>query len=90
MYQLEIRKRAINQAKTAYEWYASIQPELGEKFINNLQACYHKLSTSPMFYSYIAAPFRKIKLHHFDYILVFEVIENKVVVFALFHTKQKH
>ncbi|MES2427427.1 MAG: type II toxin-antitoxin system RelE/ParE family toxin [Bacteroidota bacterium] len=88
MYQLVIRPRATNMAEKAYNWYEEQQPGLGKLFIAELIGCYDKLETWPAAYTIINRNYRQIILKTFPYVVVFEIIKQDVVVYAVFHTSR--
>lgn len=88
MYQLIIKPSAIDMAKEAYQWYDEQQVGLGDLFLNELHNCYDKIETWPASYAKIKKEFRQIILQTFPYVIVFEIINNTVVVYAVFHTSR--
>jgi hypothetical protein len=58
-----------------------------------LEKRYRKLSAHPTFYSYIDEDplkiLRDVKLEKFPFVVVYEIIENQVVVYAV-HNTYKH
>ena len=75
-------------AKEAYDWYELQQPGLGDLFLLDVESCYDKLEAWPIAYIKIKRNFRQIVLKTFPYVLVFEVIKNEVIVYAVFHTSR--
>lgn len=73
-------------AMNAYDWYEEQQLGLGELFLTELDVCYDKLETLPAVYAKIKKNFRQIILKTFPYVVVFEIIKNEVIVYAVFHT----
>jgi toxin ParE1/3/4 len=88
MYQLIIKPRAIEMAKKAYQWYEKQQTGLGDLFLLELESGYDKIETGPTLYAKIQKNFRQIILRTFPYVIVFEIIEDDVVVYAVFHTSR--
>ena len=75
-------------AKEAYQWYEKQQAGLGDLFLLELESGYDKIETWPTSYAKIKKNFRQIILRTFPYVIVFEIIENDVVVYAVFHTSR--
>ena len=75
-------------AKEAYDWYEEQRQGLGEEFIKELDSRFDKLQSHPEYFGKIKKNFRQISLKRFPYVIVFEIIKNEVVVFAVFHTKR--
>lgn len=88
MCNLIIRPRATNMAKEAYNWYEEQQVGLGKLFVAELVSCYDNLETWPAAYAKINKNYRHIILRTFPYVVVFEVLKEEVVVFAVFHTSR--
>lgn len=88
MYQLILKHRAITMAKQAYEWYEDKNTGLGEVFLLELDSCYKKLEAQPTYYRKLKKNFRQLQLKRFPYVVVYEIMKTKVVVFAVFHTSR--
>ena len=88
MYALIIKPNAIDMAKEAYQWYEEQQSGLGDSFMIELDSCYDKLEISPISYTKIKKHFRHILLKKFPYVVIFEVINNDVIVYSVFHTSR--
>ena len=88
MYQLTIKPRAIEMAKEAYWWYEEQQAGLGDMFLVELDRCYDKLEAWPDSYARIKKNFRQIILKTFPYVIVFEILKDEVVIYAIFHTSR--
>jgi len=88
MYQLVFKARAIDMAKKAYKWYEEQQPGLGDLFLKELDNCYDRIEAEPALYAKININFRQIILRTFPYVVVFEVINEDIIVYAVFHTSR--
>ena len=88
MYQLEIKERAVEMMQESYAWYEQAQQGLGAQFLESLDEAYDKIAAHPEYFSLIEKQYRQIKLSIFPYVIVYEIMEDKVVVFALFHTSR--
>ena len=88
MFTLTIKHRALLMTKSAYEWYENQKDGLGEEFLSALDICYKKLELTPTFYKRISNEFRQVRLKRFPYVVVYEIIKNEVIVFAVFHTSR--
>lgn len=89
MHPLIIKPRAIGMAKNAYEWYEEQSEGLGEIFLSELDRCYKKLETQPTFYRKLKKNYRQMRLKRFPYVVVYEIMKTKVVVFAVFHSSRR-
>ena len=88
MYTLLLKPNAIEMAKDAYQWYEERQTGLGDLFLAELENCYDKLEVWPTSYNKIKKNFRQILLRKFPYVLVYEIINHDVVIYAVFHTSR--
>jgi plasmid stabilization system protein ParE len=88
MHQLIFKPRAIKMAKEAYEWYEERQLGLGELFLLELESCYDKIGAWPAAYAAIKKDFRHIVLKTFPYVVIFKIIQDDVVIYAVFHTSR--
>lgn len=88
MYSLLIKPRAIQMTKEAYRWYEEQKAGLGEEFLEELDKDYDKLQSHPKYFGKVKNNFRQSSLKRFPYVIVYEIMKNGVVVFAVFHTKR--
>lgn len=88
MYQVILKPGAIKTAKEAYEWYNGQQPGLGTTFLRELRDCRDNLESRPEAYQKIKKNYRQLVLHTFPYVIVYEIVKNDVVVYAVFHTSR--
>ncbi len=75
-------------AKEAYDWYEEQQEGLGDQFLKALDGSFGRAEKSPFAYAIIRKSFRQVLLTTFPYAVVFEVLKNDVVVYAVFHTSR--
>ena len=88
-----VKQEAHQDTIEAYNYYETKLTGLGERFLNALQQRYKELSENPTFYSYIDEDplkiLRDVKLEKFPFVVVYEITENQVVVYAV-HNTYKH
>jgi len=88
-----IKEEALNDIQEAYEYYQFKQLGLGEIFLHYLQIRFSDLSNHPYNYSFINEDdlqvFRDVKLMKFPFVIVFEIVENTVIIYAV-HNCYKH
>lgn len=75
-------------AKDAYDWYEEQQLGLGDRFLKELNGCYDKIESLPQSYAKIKSNFRQVVLQVFPYVVVFEILNHNVIVYAVFHTSR--
>jgi plasmid stabilization system protein ParE len=87
-YKLQVRQLAAREIIEAYDWYELQKEGLGEVFLTELDIFYESLFRNPFTYSFYQEPIRQGKIGRFPYVLVFEVVENTIVVYSVFMTKR--
>lgn len=87
-YRLEIRPLATIEIIEAYDWYEKQREGLGKDFLNELDIFYNSLLRNPHTYSYYEKPVREGKVSRFPYVVVYEVIDIRIVVYSVFMAKQ--
>lgn len=90
-YDLLISPIAFKEANAAYNYYEKKQIGLGERFIKSLKESYYKLSLNPQYYSYIKSKtdVRDIKIKDFPFLVIYQIIEDRVLVLRVFNTNRK-
>lgn len=88
MYTIRIKPVAVQMAKNAYDWYEEQKEGLGNLFLSELSRCYTKLEKNPLFYQKLKKNYRHLVLNKFPYVLIFEIIEYEIIIFAVFHTSR--
>ncbi len=86
-YQLIIREEAHLDAKEAYNYYEEKSPGLGERFLQELIQRYKDIIEHPEYYGFIDEQkvIRDVKLRHFPYLVVYEISDDKVIVYSVFN-----
>lgn len=90
IYQLKVSQTAFREIDNAYVYYEAQSLGLGERFLKSIEETYLKLSKNPQFYSFINADnnIREVKIKSFPFVIIFQVIENKVLVVRVFNTNR--
>ncbi|TDW95943.1 type II toxin-antitoxin system RelE/ParE family toxin [Dinghuibacter silviterrae] len=87
-FKLEIRPLAAIEIWEAFDWYELQRDGLGAEFIDELDAFYTSLLRNPTSYSYYDKPVRQGKMSRFPYVVVFEIIDDSIIVYSVFMTSQ--
>ncbi len=87
-YKIEIRPLAVIEIIEAYDWYELQREGLGLEFLNELDKFYDKLLLNPQTYSYYDKPVREGKVNRFPYTIVYELFDEKIVIYSVFRAKQ--
>lgn len=88
-----IKEEAHQDTLDAYHYYEGKQKGLGERFLEALLQRYQDLAKHPGYYSYMEDDplkiLRDVRLEKFPYVVVFEILNEMVIVYAV-HNTYKH
>jgi plasmid stabilization system protein ParE len=89
-YQLKVSLTAYRETEDAYLYYETQSTGLGERFLKSVEDAYLKLSDHPQFYSFINRDkyIRDIKIKAFPFVIIFQIVENTVLVLRVFNTNR--
>ena len=89
-YQLKISSTAYWETDNAYAFYEEQSEGLGKRFLKSLEDAYSKLSHTPKYYGFIRndKEFRDIKIKNFPFVIIFQIVENKVLILRVFNTNR--
>jgi plasmid stabilization system protein ParE len=91
-YKLIITELADDDTESALLYYGSINSALSDRFYDELDEVYKKLSEAPQYYSFISASkseVRDVALKSFPYVVVFEIIADSVYVLSVLNTHRR-
>ena len=84
---IKIKEQANTEVSNAYNYYESKQIGLGEYFLSDFSNTINAIKLSPngfvKFHQY-----RQVRFSVFPFVIVYEVVENQLVVYAVFETHQ--
>ncbi len=72
----------------AYSWYEDRRYGLGEEFINCVDVVIQTILRSPDLYSKIYKEYRRALIRRFPFAVFYELIDNKAIIYSVFHTSQ--
>ena len=87
-YNLVIKQEAKDEITEAYNWYKNKQNELGERLISVLDDYFSTIKKNPKQFPKVLNDMRQATIKKFPYIIIFEIENNDIVVFAVFNTNQ--
>ena len=87
-YNLVIKQEAKTEITEAYEWYESKQHKLGKRLISVLDNYFSTIKKSPKQFPKVLNNMRQATIKKFPYIIIFEIENNEIIVFAVFHSSQ--
>ena len=89
MFDIQIQSEALDELQEAFQWYENEQSGLGLKFIQSFEQACQQLQQHPQHYTGINEHFRRIRLHPFPYLVVYEIAEQSVIIIAVRHAARK-
>ena len=87
-YKIILENRAITDSKTAYNYYELIQVGLGDRFMRALEGRINSIRLNPKLFRKIKDEIRQVSLKKFPFVIIYEIFEDIVIVYAIFHTSR--
>jgi plasmid stabilization system protein ParE len=87
-YELIIKEEASLEIIESYLFYESKSIGLGERFLNNIDLYFDRIQNSPEHYQIKRKPYREAFIKKFPFVIVYEVLESEVIVYAVFHSSR--
>lgn len=87
-YDLIIVEQAIIEMEDACEFYDAKVDNLGAKFNQEVFELLDKILLNPLLFPVKFEQIHEAVLLRFPFVITYEIIENKVVVLSVFHTKR--
>ena len=92
-YRIVIKQEAIQDAVDGYLYYEELQFGLGERFLAEINERYIQISENPQYYGYTSASVspnvRDVGLNSFPYLIVFEIFDEEVIVYAIHNSYKR-
>lgn len=87
-YELIFKEEADREIKESYSWYEKRQSRLGESFLEEVEKYLSIIKRDPTLYAIRRNNKRVAVLRQFPYIIVYELIRQQIIVYAVFNTNQ--
>ncbi len=87
-YELIIKQEANLEIIESYLFYETKSKGLGERFLENLDFYFERIQNFPEHYQTKRKPYREAVVKKFPFVIIYEVIENEVIVYAVFHSSR--
>ena len=84
-HELRFRPEALEDLRSAYLWYESKRPGLGEDFGLCVEAALALVRDNPLLGRPLHGTARRVLVRRFPYAIFYEVEHRRVVVFAVSH-----
>lgn len=87
-YSLEIKDEANLEIIEAYCYYEEKRIGLGEEFLEHLDVYFDRITTNPKHFPQKRKPYREVFIKRFPFLIIYETIKDKVIVYSVFNTWQ--
>ena len=88
-YKLVVRQEAKDEAEAIRAWYEEQSPDLGDRFVNGLDACFDELIENPNL-QIRKESFRYARIKGFRYYRVVFTLDGQVItVYQVRHTSRR-
>lgn len=87
IYELVVQEEASLEILEAYIYYENVQAGLGEKFRKQLSKDFLRIQSNPKHFE-IKKNYREAFVQKFPYLIIFDIIDNKIIVLSVFNTHQ--
>ncbi len=77
-----------NDIRNAFGYYEEKILGLGKRFLEQIEIYVQLISKNPLQFPEKRKPYREAFIKNFPYILIYEIIESKILIYALFNTSQ--
>lgn len=88
MHKIIFKEDVNEEIANVYDWYERKKPNLGEHFLDCMDAAIAALQKNPKYYSFIHQSKRKIVVKGFPYKIIYEIFEEEIMIYGLKHFKQ--
>jgi plasmid stabilization system protein ParE len=88
VYEFEILDRVKFEIFDGFNWYESKRVDLGSEFIKEIEATIEHIKNYPKHFQIKHQnKYREEVLKRFPYIIIYQIIERKIIVLAVFPSK---
>lgn len=85
---LIVKPEAREELALTAIYYESLSPGLGIRFVDAWERTAADIQRHPQGYALKKGNFRQVMFRRFPYLVVFEILGNKVVVYAIIHARK--
>lgn len=80
---------AQRELEEAVNHYLAVEPELAIRFLDEVESAIDRILAYPNAWQKLPKNVRRCRLKHFDYGLVYKVINSEAVIIAVMHLRRK-
>jgi plasmid stabilization system protein ParE len=89
-----VREEANKEAANHIAWYARRNPEVADRLRNLLAAATEEIAREPKQFPLLElrrnpGNVRRARLHKFPFMILYQLLEDEIYVFAVAHTSQR-
>lgn len=88
IYQFSLSPNAEADLLETALWYESQQIGLGEKFAQKIESYFFRIQNNPLLFPLKKGNLREAYIQKFPYVIIYQIIENNIIVFTVFNTHQ--
>ena len=88
VYKLEITILAEKEYSSSFHYYEEQQPGLGDRFEKETDYLIEKLKVNPYLFQRKYKHYREAVYKRFPYYIVYEIIEDNVIIHSFFHANR--
>jgi ParE toxin of type II toxin-antitoxin system, parDE len=88
IYELVIKEEANLEIIESYLYYELKYLGLGDRFENQLEEYFDRITKFPFHFEMKRKPYREAFIKKFPFVIIYEVIENVIVVYSVFNTNR--
>lgn len=89
MLEIIVHQEADEEIKAAAIYYESLQPGLGEAFLQELTEGFAQVQKNPLAWEIFDDPIRRYLLRRFPYGIVYRLAPDQILILAVMHLRRK-
>lgn len=88
IYHFSLSPNAEADLQEAALWYESHQIGLGKKFAQKVESYFFRIQNNPLHFPLKKGNLREAYIQKFPYVIIYQIIGDNIIVFAVFNTHQ--
>jgi plasmid stabilization system protein ParE len=87
-YILDVKDEANIEIIEAFLYYEEKRTGLGEEFLEHLDTYFERIITNPKHFPQKRKPYREAFIKRFPFLVIYEIANDKVIIYSVFNTWQ--
>jgi len=83
-----LKEEALKEIQAAFEFYECKKAGLGIELEFEIIEQIKTIESNPYLFEEKHAPYREARIKRFPYLLIYEIMDDEIVVYAVFHTSR--